>query len=433
VLYSLDANNFLQMAEAIPGLGSGNMVWILLTSALVLFVIPGISLFYSGLNSSRKPINTLRIGFIYLTIVFIVWVMLGYSITSGVPLMQAIITTIIITAALAGYVMIFCLTLIIRPIMRSHLALEETSQQLIQETNARKAVEEQANTLGAQLSEVEKQAEMADMMNSMLHNIGNVLNSVNTSTGVIREKIQHSEMLNVRKLVLLLEEHEADLADFFTNNPKGKQIPQYLQMLAITWENDEKILLAEAESLEKNVQHVRNIIALQQSLTKTIGNIEKFSIIEVINDALKLNEAAYKRASVALDQKIETIPMIVSDKIKITQIMVNLIKNSIESLLESPAKPKKMGIHLGKKDSDHFVVQITDNGVGIAPENKAKIFSYGFTTKKNGHGFGLHSCILAAQELGGTLSAESDGVGKGAIFTLVLPYRPLSKEVGNVE
>ena len=66
-------------------------------------------------------------------------------------------------------------------------------------------------------------------------------------------------------------------------------------------------------------------------------------------------------------------------------------------------------------------ISVMDNGVGIPCENLTRIFRFGFTTRKNGHGFGLHSGALAAHELGGALRAHSDGLGQGATFTLELP------------
>jgi signal transduction histidine kinase len=68
-------------------------------------------------------------------------------------------------------------------------------------------------------------------------------------------------------------------------------------------------------------------------------------------------------------------------------------------------------------------IRVEDDGEGIAPENLARIFTHGFTTRKNGHGFGLHSCVLAAKEMAGILTAQSEGPGKGAVFTLELPIK----------
>ena len=69
-------------------------------------------------------------------------------------------------------------------------------------------------------------------------------------------------------------------------------------------------------------------------------------------------------------------------------------------------------------------IAVIDTGIGISPENLTRIFAHGFTTRKDGHGFGLHSGALAAKELGGKLSVESAGLGQGASFVLDLPFAP---------
>jgi signal transduction histidine kinase len=67
---------------------------------------------------------------------------------------------------------------------------------------------------------------------------------------------------------------------------------------------------------------------------------------------------------------------------------------------------------------------VTDNGIGIPAENFKRLFEHGFTTKQEGHGFGLHSCALAVRELGGDIQTRSDGIGTGATFSLRLPLCP---------
>jgi signal transduction histidine kinase len=69
---------------------------------------------------------------------------------------------------------------------------------------------------------------------------------------------------------------------------------------------------------------------------------------------------------------------------------------------------------------------VRDNGVGIQPNHLAKIFAHGFTTRAEGHGFGLHSSANAASEMGGKLTVASEGFDCGATFTLEIPLAALS-------
>jgi signal transduction histidine kinase len=109
------------------------------------------------------------------------------------------------------------------------------------------------------------------------------------------------------------------------------------------------------------------------------------------------------------------------DRHKVLQILVNLLTNAKYACDESNRPEKRINVWIRKDSSDHVRIGVCDNGVGIAAENLNRVFEHGFTTRKTGHGFGLHSCALAARELGGSLTAQSDGPGKGATFILEIP------------
>jgi signal transduction histidine kinase len=113
--------------------------------------------------------------------------------------------------------------------------------------------------------------------------------------------------------------------------------------------------------------------------------------------------------------------------VKLLHIIVNLIKNSIESVLATHDTNKIITVRTEKHDETHIAIQIIDNGVGVPEENLEKIFSFGFTTKKTGHGFGMHTSANFTTEVGGKLVAESLGVNQGATMTLILPVAPEKK------
>ncbi|MFY0574838.1 sensor histidine kinase [Cystobacter fuscus] len=118
------------------------------------------------------------------------------------------------------------------------------------------------------------------------------------------------------------------------------------------------------------------------------------------------------------------MPPIFVDRHKLLQILINLVSNARHALVASPKKDKRLGIHVRRvPDTGQLHIEVTDNGVGIAPENLGRMFSQGFTTKKMGHGFGLHISALAAAEMKGRLSCSSPGLEQGATFLLELPMR----------
>jgi C4-dicarboxylate-specific signal transduction histidine kinase len=159
---------------------------------------------------------------------------------------------------------------------------------------------------------------------------------------------------------------------------------------------------------------------MQQSYAKVFGMLDAVSLSELVEGALKMHSGAFSRHSVEVRRQYEEVPLVTVDKHKVMQILVNVLHNAKYACDESGRSDKWVEVKI-RRDQEYAIVEISDNGVGIAPENLTRIFGHGFTTKRDGHGFGLHSAALAAGEMGGTLEARSEGAGKGATFILKLP------------
>ena len=277
-----------------------------------------------------------------------------------------------------------------------------------------------------ELLQVSRQAGMAEVATGVLHNVGNVLNSVNVSASLIAEQLEKSKARNLSKVVGLMHEHAADLGAFFTVDPKGKRLPGYLGELAEYLSSEQAALLGEVELLRGNIEHIKEIVAMQQSYARVCGITEIVQITDLVEDSLRLNSGAIARHAVQVVREFETVPSITADKHKVLQILVNLIRNAKGACGESGRADKQMTIRVSN-GADRIRIAVIDNGVGIPPENLTRIFSHGFTTRKDGHGYGLHSSALAAKEMGGSLAVHSDGVGQGAMFTLELPLNPVER------
>jgi ligand-binding sensor domain-containing protein/signal transduction histidine kinase len=275
-------------------------------------------------------------------------------------------------------------------------------------------------------SELERSrmAGMAEVATSVLHNVGNVLNSVNISTTVIARKARDLRIDKVGKVSELLNAHAGDLANFMANDPKGRRVPEYLTDLSGHLERERDEILDEVRSLANGVEHIKNIVARQQSYARASGVQESFEAAEVVDDAIRIHSEAMENLQVKVLRDYEKLPPVTSDKHKILQIVINLIANAKHALTEGGVADKRLEVHVGKNGDGNVKISVTDNGVGIRPENLTQIFQYGFTTRKDGHGFGLHSGALAAKELGGSLTVQSEGPGKGATFTLEFPLEP---------
>ena len=163
---------------------------------------------------------------------------------------------------------------------------------------------------------------------------------------------------------------------------------------------------------------------MQQSYAKASGVIESLSPRELVEDAMKMHAGAYLRHSVHVIREYEETPVVITDKHKVLQILLNLFHNAKYACDEGGPADKQVVVRIKARGQDGVAIEIADNGIGIAPEHLTRIFSHGFSTRKEGHGFGLHSASLAAKQLGGTLTAQSEGLGKGATFILEWPIKP---------
>ena len=280
--------------------------------------------------------------------------------------------------------------------------------------------EARLNQVHKQLLELSRQAGMAEVATNVLHNVGNVLNSVNVSGSLIADKLRNSKVSNLVKAVEMMRAQEDGLADFLVNDPKGKQLPGYLSSLAAHMAQEQEEILREVGSLVENIIHIKEIVAMQQSYATASGFVELLQVGDLVEDAIRMNNVSINRHHIKVVRDFVEVPPIMTEKHKVLQILVNLIRNAKHACDDSGRDDKQITLRVAHA-AERIRISVTDNGIGIPAENLTRIFNHGFTTRKHGHGFGLHSGANAAQELGGSLVAFSEGTGQGATFTLELP------------
>lgn len=296
---------------------------------------------------------------------------------------------------------------------------------IVRDISERKRAEAELAAAQKQLVEISRQAGMAEVATSVLHNVGNVLNSINVSATLADERLRKSRASDLGRLVTLLREHEADLPAFLASDSRSQKFIQFVEQIHRHLAREQATLLEELAALRKNIEHIKQIVAMQQSYAKISGVVETVDIIPLLEDALRMNAAALSRHNVHVVQQFSALPPLSTEKHKVLQILVNLISNAKYACEHSGRTDKEIILRVTDAP-DRVKISVIDNGVGIPAENLTRIFNYGFTTRKNGHGFGLHSGALAAKALGGSLSVQSDGPGRGASFTLELPRQPLA-------
>jgi PAS domain S-box-containing protein len=291
---------------------------------------------------------------------------------------------------------------------------------VVQDITERRQADAELEQVHKQLLVASRHAGMAEVATNVLHNVGNVLNSVNVSASLLAERIQKSKCARLEQVSALLKAHAADLAGFLAG-PQGKHLPEYLQELAADLAGERDTAVEELTALRGNVEHIKEIVAMQQSYARRGGLTEMLDIRLLAEDSLRMNEGAFSRHGVTIVRDYEDVPPIEVDKHKVLQILVNVIRNAKYACDESTGE-RKVTVRV-RGGNNSVVVSVIDTGIGILKDNLERIFNHGFTTRTDGHGFGLHSSALAAKTLGGTLQAQSAGPGQGATFTLTLPLR----------
>jgi two-component system, LuxR family, sensor kinase FixL len=284
----------------------------------------------------------------------------------------------------------------------------------------RKDAEAKLGEMHRSLLDVSRQAGMAEIATGVLHNVGNALNSVNVSADVVVQRVRGSRIPGLARAVELLKENASRLVPFLTEDPRGQQLPAYLEALSTQLAQEREEVLAEMRRLGESVDHIKNVVSMQQQHARVAGVVERVEVPALIDDALRLLAVSFERLGIQLRREYAEVPPVQVDRHKLLQILVNLVSNARQALLESGREDKQLTLRV-ERAGERLRIRVTDNGVGIAPEHLSRLFTQGFTTKKEGHGFGLHISALAAEELGGDLTCESAGRGQGATFRLELP------------
>ena len=318
-------------------------------------------------------------------------------------------------------------TLIADEVRRQTAELTQQSQTLRQEVAERVAAESEREKMHRQLLDVTHEAGMAEVATSVLHNVGNVLNSVNVSANLVIDQVGRSQLADLSHVSNLLKQ-SPDPHAYLSQDERGRLVPGFLIALTDHLQEEQEQILSELKSLTDHVGHIKQIVDAQQSFACRAGIEEDLEIAEIIETALNVSRAALSRHHVSVVREFEVAPRGRYDRHKLLQILVNLITNAKRAMENVEPENRRLLVRIAAhpQSASCIRIEVIDNGVGIEPENLDHVFSYGFTTRKDGHGFGLHSAAVTAKTMGATLAASSDGPGLGAKFILDLPLQPIA-------
>lgn len=302
--------------------------------------------------------------------------------------------------------------------------VEVRTIQLKKEIEERKRMEAEVELGHNRLLNASRKAGMADVATSVLHNVGNVLNSANMMSTLIAEDVRQSKVSTLVKAVGLMSEHRQNLGQFLTEDERGRHLPGLMEQLASHLSEERSRLQRKADALTESVQHIKQVVAMQQKHAKGSSVMETVAFREVVEDALRLSGEAFADHDIEVRKECETAVTAIIDRHKVLEILLNLLENAKWACLAGDRHDKRVTVRIVTTPGEQGQIRVQDNGVGIPAENLPRIFAQGFTTRKDGHGFGLHSSMLAAQDMGGSLTVHSEGSALGATFTLELPLSP---------
>ena len=310
--------------------------------------------------------------------------------------------------------------------------LAQANDALTQEVEQRKRIQVEREELNRKLLERSRSVGMADVASTVLHNVGNVLNSVNISVDVAMRALKRVPIDDIALLASLLQQHRHELVHYLSEDVQGKQIPSYLTMLAESMTQNQALVESELIGLSRNVDHIRQVVDRQVHLARSERPLwEPVCFQHVMEQALAIHRPTLDRRGYEIVERYDKELEGLCDRHQVLQILVNLVSNAQKAMEALPDKPHRLTLRVGAAtDRPGFVrFEVIDTGMGIASDHLPRLFTQRFTTRSDGHGIGLHSAMLAAKNLGGTLQAHSDGPGQGATFILDLPVSPVEVPV----
>ncbi len=298
----------------------------------------------------------------------------------------------------------------IQPYINTALAVSEVCALAIEHVQALK-----------ELFTTSRLAGKAEVATEVLHNVGNTLNSISVSSEQIREAVLQSSSIGLPDIIPLIQGHENDLAHFFGHDSKGRMLPLYFAKLSEKLNEERDFLLTETSRQLQHIRRVAEIIQAQQDTAKRINFTEQVDLASLLEESLEFFQKDLDEQEIIVERQYDIQQSILGEPHKILQIMNNLIGNAVDAFDGVFIEQQKILLRIYLADQEEVIVEICDNGKGMQEKILQQAFNFGFTTKKTGHGFGLHNAANLAAEMGGSLTGESAGSGQGARLSMRLP------------
>ena len=296
-------------------------------------------------------------------------------------------------------------------------------ERVIRHARERRKSTVEREALTQQLMESSRRLGMAEVASDVLHNVGNVLNSLNVSAGLIAQHIRDMPIQDVNRTSDLLAAHQDDIGTFLTQDTKGQRILGFLAQLGGHLRDQHTQTCIDLDALISQIDHVRDLIAAQDDVARATSIQEPVILKDLVETALATHSSELEKNQIALTRDYADLPQVITDKQQVSQIVANLIANATNAIGQQGQGAHRLTIKikLDEEQDNKLSVQVIDTGIGFPPDNLHRIFAQSFSKEGSGQGDSLHNNANTAKNLGGSLTASSDGKGLGATFTLELP------------
>ncbi len=292
------------------------------------------------------------------------------------------------------------------------------------------AVIERLEETREQLSLSAHRAGMAEIAVSVLHNIGNAMTSVNVRIYQLEERLQKSDIASLEKIYVLLQSEDAAFqksggAETGPDTARREKLLQYFNAVIASLRENGDLMLADCAFIKKGLDHIMEIISLQQKYAGIRGFETREDVNELLKDSMEMMKDSLQKRNIHLEfDLIPSAPVFVNRN-KLIQVFINIIKNAYEAIDAAPPEnTKKISIAtlLEKKEETAYIqIIISDTGIGVPPDAADKVFRFNYSTKERGTGFGLHDAANYITAQDGMIRLHSEGIGKGASIIIWLP------------
>jgi PAS domain S-box-containing protein len=262
-------------------------------------------------------------------------------------------------------------------------------------------------------------AGMAEMASDTLHNVGNVLNSIKISAESISETFRTGtyDFKNLIQATNLLNQKFNCTDDFIANDPNNKKLLEYLVLFSDGLQQEKLQTLENIDRLLKGVRVVENIVAAQQTYASLESMMDSHNLKDIVEDSITLKNDLLERYSIKIEKDFKSVNKVHVQKSKLVHILLNLIHNAADAMVSEPPEQRKLSFVIEQSEGAVFL-EVKDSGQGIPTDKHQKIFTHGYTTKDDGHGFGLHSSAKYMAEMNGKIWVENNVDQSGVTFIL---------------